>query len=351
MVNFGKDAVPGTRPSHMWIAATAGLMIADIATPTQWGLCVLHLLLMPLAWRFLHRRFTTKVIASQVSAVLIAGVWHLATPSDEISSFDLVRIWTFLALMAAGYFHIYLRRRLRQRLEHQHYLQQNNRRRSREIARVNHALRDEVARRQATQHRLDQNETTFQSIMDRMHLQVARKNAEGVFTYANDPFCTELGLNPIDVIGSTDADLYEPIIAARYRADDIGVIKTGRNVDKVEEHPGPDGRVGFVQVFKAPEYDQNGRCIGVQVIFWDITEKHRNEMALRHSEARKRALFDAANDAVVLIDDAGRHHGSQPIGNGNDSIRRRAFGGTNHGRPHHAGRSQHEPGIYWACDV
>lgn len=302
-------------------------MVIDMASPVWWGVCVLHLLVLPLAWRFLHRRFITKLTAAQAAAVAIASTWHVFFGSlgngwpmgldqklgwflGEIDPsvrmpLDFVRLWTLLAIFAAGYFHVYLRRRLRQRIGHQHFLQQNARRRSREIERVNHALRDEVARRQATQHRLDQSETTFQSIMDRMHLQVARKNAEGVFTYANAPFCKEIGREAIDVIGSTDADLYKPAVAARYRADDLKVMTIGQNIDKVEEHPSIDGQPGFVQVFKAPEYDQHGRCIGVQVIFWDITEKHRNEIALRHSEARKRALFDAAGDAVLLIDESG----------------------------------------------
>ncbi|MCM2373184.1 hybrid sensor histidine kinase/response regulator [Aporhodopirellula aestuarii] len=327
MKSFPETLIPQKRRPLWWSLSIALLMLADIAAPSNWGLCVLHLLMLPLAWRFLHRRVITRITIAQGTAVAFAGLWHAmygpifdgtllgeaffgvapgsATTGVNQLYFDPVRLWTLLALIASGYFHVYLRSRLRLRLKHQQYLQQGVRRRSQEVARVNHALRDEVARRQATQHRLDQSETTFQSIMDRMHLQVARKNAEGVFTYANDPFCKELGLKPIDVIGSTDADLYAPVLAARYRADDLNVMTTGLHVDKVEEHPGIDGRTGFVQVFKAPEYDQHGRCIGIQAIFWDVTEKHRGAMELQNSEARKRALFDAAGDAVLLVDDRG----------------------------------------------
>jgi len=327
MKSFPESLLPEKRRPLGWVLLIAALMFADMAAPTPWGLCVLHLLILPLAWRFLHRRLVTRVTVMQAAAVTIAGLWHaiygpILDPSIfqgmgwheatlRIGSgstplfFDPVRLWTFSALMAAGYFHVYLRRRLRLRLKHQQSLQQGVRRRSSEVARVNHALRDEVARRQATQHRLDQSETTFQSIMERIHLQVARKNSEGVFTYANDPFCSEIGLRPIEVIGSTDADLYAPMLAARYRADDLNVMTTGQHIDKVEEHPGVDGRAGFVQVFKAPEYDQHGECIGVQAIFWDVTEKHRGAIELQNSEARKRALFDAAGDAVLLVDDRG----------------------------------------------
>ncbi|WP_044300305.1 hybrid sensor histidine kinase/response regulator [Rhodopirellula sallentina] len=332
MKSFPETLTLQKRRPLWWMLSIVVLMAADILAPPYWGLCVLQLLLLPLIWRFLHRRVITRITALQATAVVLAGVWHafygpllhafgIDTSwlqhfwgEDSISRvdhtivspyFDPVRLWTLLALVAAGYFHVYLRSRLRLRLKHQQYLQQGVRRRSQEVARVNHALRDEVARRQATQHRLDQSETTFQSIMDRMHLQVARKNSEGVFTYANDPFCKELGLQPIDVIGSTDADLYAPALAARYRADDLNVMTTGLHVDKVEEHPGVDGRTGFVQVFKAPEYDQHGKCIGIQAIFWDVTEKHRGAMELQNSETRKRALFDAAGDAVLLVDDRG----------------------------------------------
>ncbi len=327
MNRFPESNIDHPWASCWWTLVIVLLMFADIAAPTRWGLCVLHLVLLPLAWRFLHRRVITRITVIQAAAVAMAGLWH-AIYGPAISAFlpnthwlveaviekvkqtdflyfDPVRLWTFIALMAAVYFHVFLRGRLRLRLKHQQLLQHGVRRRSQEVAQVNHALREEVARRQATQHRLDQSETTFQSIMDRMHLQVARKNAAGVFTYANDPFCAELGLQPIDVIGSTDSDLYSPALAARYRADDLSVMATGTHVDRVAEHPGVDGRPGFVQVFKAPEYDQHGECVGIQAIFWDVTEKHRGAMALQNSEARKRALFEAAADAVLLVDDRG----------------------------------------------
>ncbi|MFG0265553.1 MAG: response regulator [Rhodopirellula sp. JB055] len=300
------------RRPRSWVFLIALVAIADAITPPDWAVVVAHLILLPLAWRVLHRRFITWMTAIQSLAVAAVGLLHVFGPiahrfsggieTETFAWLEPVRLWTFFALMATGYFHIYLQGRLRTRLKHQRMLQHRVHRRSLQIRRVNRALRNEVTRRQETQHRLDQSETTFQSLIDRMHLQVARKSAEGVFTYANEQFCADIGMTPVDVIGSTDAELFGEAIGKKYRDDDMSVMSTGHAVDKVEVHPAPDGRVGFAQVFKAPEYDQNGQCVGVQIIFWDITEKHRNEIALRDSEARKRALFDAAGDAVLLID-------------------------------------------------
>ncbi|MEP4685995.1 MAG: response regulator [Rhodopirellula bahusiensis] len=300
------------RRPRSWVILVLLVAIADAMTPPDWAVVVAHLILLPLAWRVLHRRFVTWMTAIQSVAVAAVGLMHVFGPiaqritgaagAEPFAWIEPVRLWTFFALMATGYFHIYLQGRLRTRLKHQRMLQHRVHRRSLQIRRVNRALRNEVTRRQETQHRLDQSETTFQSLIDRMHLQVARKSTEGVFTYANEQFCADIGMTAVDVVGSTDAELFGESIGEKYRNDDLLVMSTGHAVDKVEVHPGSDGRIGFAQVFKAPEYDQNGKCVGVQIIFWDITEKHRNEIALRDSEARKRALFDAAGDAVLLID-------------------------------------------------
>ena len=50
-----------------------------------------------------------------------------------------------------------------------------------------------------------------------MQLQVLRKDIDGVITYANDAFCRGVGRSVNEVIGSTDADLYPPSTAEKYR--------------------------------------------------------------------------------------------------------------------------------------
>lgn len=313
------------RDPRSWAVAVVCLGVLDFLAPPALAVCAAQLVLLPLAWRLIHRRHIARLTAIQTIVVAIVGVavpvagwWPSGagvSPPDRLAAFQPIRMWTLLGLVSAGYFHLYLLGRLRTRLKHQRLLQQRVRRRSNQIRRANLALREEVARRQATQHRLDQSETTFQSLIDQMELHMARKNVEGVFTYANSHFCDELEKSMAEVVGSTDMDLFDPVLAVRYRADDLNVMKTGRPVNKVEDHPGKDGRIGFAQVFKAPEYDQQGKCIGIQVIFWDITEKHRHAIALRDSETRKRALFDAAGDAVLLVDDVGQIVEANPSAN------------------------------------
>src|SRR6185436_16338615 len=68
--------------------------------------------------------------------------------------------------------------------------------------------------------------------------------------------------------------------------DDWRVMETGQTVQAVEEHH-PNGRDKiYVQVIKTPLYDANGRVIGLQGMFWDITQQRIAEERVRKANAQ-----------------------------------------------------------------
>jgi len=282
-----------------WLAIGVVLMVVDLLTPPHWGVSVLYMALMLIAFQFLARRNIPRLIVSLVALCLLPYFARLPL------EFEPVRLWVPLGLLAAVYYHNDSQRRRKRRLLVRKQLQRSMRRRAIQVRRINDALRREIARRQATQQRLNRTETHLQSLAQRMQLQVIRKDIEGVITYANDAFCRVIGRPVSEVIGSTDSDLYPPALADAYRMDDERVLRSGEAVDHIESHPAPDGKTGWVQVFKAPEYDDQNKIIGIQMVFWDVTDSYRKTAELRRSEARKRALFDAAREAVLLVDDQG----------------------------------------------
>lgn len=290
-------------------------MALDFVLGANWSICTLQVVLQLASFRWLGASRARKLTLLLIGATLLPGVVGLllSMPVFSGASVDMskrwlgpLRLWVVLALSAASFFQSDLQRVRKRRLELRRKLQRKVRRRSAQITRINDALRREVARRQATQHRLTRTETHLQSLAQRMQLQVLRKDHEGVITYANDAFCKGVERSVDDVIGSTDFDLYPESTAQKYRADDAHVMQSGMPVDHVESHPTADGETGWVQVFKAPEYDEKGVCIGIQMVFWDVTDTYRRTAELRRSEARKRALFDASREAVMLVDDQGR---------------------------------------------
>jgi two-component system, sensor histidine kinase and response regulator len=298
-----------------WIAASSCIVALDLVLGASWSICTLQVVLQLASFRWLGASRARTLTLVLIGATILPGVLGVVlslpvvsgTPVDmSVRWLGPLRLWVVLALSVASFFQSDLQRVRKRRLELRRKLQRKVRRRSAQITRINDALRREVARRQATQHRLTRTETHLQSLAQRMQLQVLRKDNEGVITYANDAFCKGVERSVDDVIGSTDFDLYPEATAKKYRADDAHVMQSGMPVDHVESHPTADGKTGWVQVFKAPEYDEKGDCIGIQMVFWDVTDTYRRTAELRRSEARKRALFDASREAVMLVDDQGR---------------------------------------------
>ncbi len=143
-------------------------------------------------------------------------------------------------------------------------------------------LRTELRRMQA-ETALSRSEAFYHSLVETIPQHIFRKDLAGRFTFANTRFCNEIG-RPLDqIVGKTDFDFFPPDLAARYRRDDQEVIRTGQPLDVVEEHVTPGGRTLYVQVVKTAVYDDSGRVIGSQAIFWDVTEKKRAQTLLEES--------------------------------------------------------------------
>ena len=56
--------------------------------------------------------------------------------------------------------------------------------------------------------------------------------------------------------------------------------------ETIEEHKPPGSEVLYVNVVKTPLYDSSGKIIGLQGIFWDITERKQAEERILLATAR-----------------------------------------------------------------
>jgi two-component system NtrC family sensor kinase len=135
-------------------------------------------------------------------------------------------------------------------------------------------------RSQAEQARL-QAEVFYHSLVETIPQMILCKDLDGIFTFANQKFCKELGTTLENFIGKTDFDFFPAELAEKYRRDDKDVIDSGQVLDVVEEHITPRGEKLYVQVMKTPLFGPDGHAIGIQGIFWDVTQRMRAEEKLR----------------------------------------------------------------------
>jgi len=83
------------------------------------------------------------------------------------------------------------------------------------------------------------------------------------------------------VLGKTDFDLWPKELARKYRADDAEVMSTRRQ-KLTEEMLIDNGKVRWVETFKAPIMDVNGHLLGTTGFAQDITGRKNAESQIRH---------------------------------------------------------------------
>jgi PAS domain S-box-containing protein len=166
-------------------------------------------------------------------------------------------------------------------------------------------VQDDSQRRRAAA-ALRESKTLYQSLVEHIPQMIFRKDLDGQVTFVNRRFCEFLQKPLNEILGRNDFDFHPRELAEKYRTDDRRVIETGETFEAVEEHRTTDGRQLIVRAVKTTIRDSIDRIIGVQGIFWDITDRVKMEEVLRASEERYRRLVKLMPVAVYTCDTEGR---------------------------------------------
>jgi two-component system sensor histidine kinase/response regulator len=147
-----------------------------------------------------------------------------------------------------------------------------------------------------------QAQCAFMSLADSLPLNLVIKDAEGRRVFVNRRYLETHQAAFDDVLGKTDFDLFPEEIARKFSADDAEVLRTGRTMHDSEELQTQDGRRRWIKRMKAPVQDADGRIVGVQVLFWDVTDHKQAEHALEHEQNLLHALMNNIPDAIYFKD-------------------------------------------------
>ncbi len=145
---------------------------------------------------------------------------------------------------------------------------------------------EDITQRRRAEEQLRQSEALYHSLVETLPQNIFRKDLEGRFTFVNQLFCNTVKRTASEIIGKTDFDLFPYELAAKLtQKDDQLVMEQKKNFRIVEQHQPPGGEMIYVSVVKTPLYNAQGNVIGLQGLFWDISEQKRAEEKIRLATA------------------------------------------------------------------
>jgi PAS domain S-box-containing protein len=148
---------------------------------------------------------------------------------------------------------------------------------------------------------LRESEARYRTLVENIPQKIFMKDRSLRWVSINEKLALDFGFRPEEVVGKVNADLFTPELAAKYQADDVRILETGRT-EELEEKYMLEGRETWVHTIKTPVRDTNGQIVGVLGVFWDITERKRADNALQRQTAELKARNEELmrfNDAVV----------------------------------------------------
>ena len=148
--------------------------------------------------------------------------------------------------------------------------------------------------------KLQSSENFLNSLLENLPVYIFRKDTGGRFTFANRFYCDSRRLPAQAIIGRTDFDLSPADLAEKYQGDDQRVMKTRKRLEIEERQMLPGGVAVWLHTIKVPVIGAEGRCIGVEGIALDITERKRAEEVSRREQERLREIFEAVPIGICL---------------------------------------------------
>src|SRR3989304_308059 len=118
-------------------------------------------------------------------------------------------------------------------------------------------------------------ESEYHSLVESLPLQILRKDTQGRVVFGNKKYCDAMNKPLAELLGKTDFDIFPAELAKKYVEDDRRGMETGKLMHAVEAHRTRDGDDIQVEVLKGPVVNADGQTVGIQIMFWDVTDRKR----------------------------------------------------------------------------
>lgn len=141
-------------------------------------------------------------------------------------------------------------------------------------ARIFYLQKEGVVKLEKAREEAESREMFMRSLIQAIPDMVWMKDANGVHRSCNSSFESFFGKSGAELLGKTDADLFDMRLVARFQKSDLKVFTERKTIVVTEKVPSPvTGEHGLFETTKAPLFDIEGKVSGIIGISRDITEK------------------------------------------------------------------------------
>ncbi len=160
-----------------------------------------------------------------------------------------------------------------------------------------------------------QEEAILENIADLAWL----KDLDNRYIVVNGPFAKACGKEPADLVGRTDYDVWPKELAEKHTADDKEVMLSGKQKIICEPLFSIDGNMLWMETVKTPMFNDKGEVIGIAGISRDITERRKDEEALKKAyielkETQHRLIQAEKFSALGKFSTSFAHEIKNPLG-------------------------------------
>jgi PAS domain S-box-containing protein len=164
----------------------------------------------------------------------------------------------------------------------------------------------DITDRKLAELELLESEARYRTLVENIPQGIFLKDRNYKWISINKNFARNLGIQPNDIVGKLDHDLFPADIADKYHADDIRIMETGQT-EEFEEESILDGRRVWVNTIKVPVRNDKAEIVGVFGIFWDITQRKLAEESLMQEKKFNQAAIDSLPGLFYLFDEKGHY--------------------------------------------
>ncbi len=155
-----------------------------------------------------------------------------------------------------------------------------------------------ITERKQTEEELQQSYALLHGVVEGTSDAIFVKDLEGRYLLANSACAAALGRPREEILGKTDAELLDAETARNFAEGDRRALLAGASQTS-EEHESSSSGLTYLAT-KAPFRDGQGRVQGIICISREITERKREQLALRQSEETFFKAFRSNPSAMTI---------------------------------------------------